>query len=206
MTPTRTIVYIDGYNLYYRAVKGTPYKWLDLFSLARLILPGNDVVLVKYFTARISGADDPGRPIRQQTFIRAIQAVGSVEVHYGLFASHIVPRPLPGPRPRKIVRVIDTKEKGSDVNLASHLITDAWLNKYDVAVIISNDSDQATAIRLVKDHTHKVVGIVNPDKGRMAAELSRLADFKKQIREKHLIACQMPNCIPGTSLVKPKEW
>jgi hypothetical protein len=34
----RTIVYIDGFNLYYGAVKGTPYKWLDLKSVCQKLL------------------------------------------------------------------------------------------------------------------------------------------------------------------------
>ncbi len=40
----KTIVYIDGFNLYYRALKGTPYKWLDLDAFCRKLLPKNDVI------------------------------------------------------------------------------------------------------------------------------------------------------------------
>jgi len=36
---TRTIVYIDGFNLYYRALKATPHKWLDLAALSKAVLP-----------------------------------------------------------------------------------------------------------------------------------------------------------------------
>lgn len=53
----RTYVYIDGFNLYYRAVKNTPYKWLDLKKLCmHLINPKHNIIKIKYFTAKISGS------------------------------------------------------------------------------------------------------------------------------------------------------
>ena len=48
----KTIVYIDGFNLYYRALKETVYKWLDLGALFQELLPRNDIIGIKYFTAR----------------------------------------------------------------------------------------------------------------------------------------------------------
>ena len=47
----RAIIYVDGFNLYYGSLKGTPYRWLDLHRLATLMLPEQDVAAVKYFTA-----------------------------------------------------------------------------------------------------------------------------------------------------------
>jgi hypothetical protein len=70
----RTYVYIDGFNFYYRAVKGTPYKWLDFNTLFQHLLSRkNEVISIKYFTALVSGKFDPDQPIRQKTYIRAIQ-------------------------------------------------------------------------------------------------------------------------------------
>ena len=64
----RTIVYVDGVNLYYSVLKRTPYKWLDLKAVFQKILaPHHDIVKIKYFTARVSGKTDPKQPIRQQT-------------------------------------------------------------------------------------------------------------------------------------------
>ena len=69
----RTYVYVDGLNLYYRALRGTPYKWLDLLALCKRILrPQNRILKIKYFTTRIRPtARDPlqnqrclGRPVR----------------------------------------------------------------------------------------------------------------------------------------------
>ena len=57
----RTRVYVDGFNLYYRALKGTPFKWLNPVELARQALPVGYVVdKLLYFTARVSGVSDPG--------------------------------------------------------------------------------------------------------------------------------------------------
>ena len=69
----RTIVYIDGFNFYYAAVKHTPYKWLDFAAMLRALLqPHHLVTGIKYFTAPVSGKRDPQQPLRQQTYWRAL--------------------------------------------------------------------------------------------------------------------------------------
>ena len=76
-----------------------------------------------------------------------------VEVYFGHFLSHRVWAPLAQPvASRRTAEVIRTEEKGSDVNLAVHLLNDGWLDAYDCAVVVSNDSDIAEAMRLVKYH------------------------------------------------------
>ena len=93
----RTIVYVDGFNLYYGSLKNTPFKWLDLPLLFETILqPHHDIRLVKYFTATISGTpQDQSAPQRQATYLRALQQFRpSVEVHLGHFLSHPVQLPL----------------------------------------------------------------------------------------------------------------
>ena len=68
--------YIDGFNLYYGAVKGTPYKWLDLKAVfARILRPTNQILAIKYYTAKISARpDDPSAPTRQTVFLTAQKA------------------------------------------------------------------------------------------------------------------------------------
>ena len=51
--PRRVSVYIDGFNLYYGSLKGTPYKWLDPYALACALMPSDHVTAVHYFTARV---------------------------------------------------------------------------------------------------------------------------------------------------------
>jgi hypothetical protein len=206
----RTFVYADGFNLYYRALKGSPYKWLDLKSLsAKLLQSHNRIVEIKYFTAIVSGMFDPDQPNRQETYIRALESyIDGLSVYYGHFLSHEVNAPsAPLTDPPRFSRVIKTEEKGSDVNLAVHLLNDAWLDKYDCAVIISNDSDLAEAIRLIRAQTDKLVGIISPIvKGHPSRELQKHAHFVKRIRTGVLRASQLPNPIPGTRIHKPNSW
>ena len=68
-----TIVYIDGFNLYYGAVKGTANKWLDLEVLCRRLLPKDNLVKIRYFTALVAiRPSDPQQPARQQAYLRAL--------------------------------------------------------------------------------------------------------------------------------------
>ena len=71
----RTYVYVDGFNLYYGALKNTPYKWLDLRALfARILRPQNEIERIKYYTARVSARpDDPDAPTWQDIYLRALQ-------------------------------------------------------------------------------------------------------------------------------------
>ncbi len=154
----KTSIYVDGFNLYYRALKKTPYKWLDLKKLAAYLLqPHHKIVEIKYFTALVSGKLDPDQPIRQKTYIRALQKyIPELSVYYGHFLSHATLMPKhPLTYPPTFVKVFKTEEKGSDVNLAIHILNDAWLDKYECAVIISNDSDLAEPLRLIKEQHGK---------------------------------------------------
>jgi uncharacterized LabA/DUF88 family protein len=206
----RTYVYIDGFNFYYGAVKGTPYKWLDFKALLTEILnPKHAILCIKYFTALVSDTPmDPTKSIRQKTFIRALQAhIPELKTYYGHFLSHGVFLPLVTPTPyRRFEEVIKTEEKGSDVNLAVHLLNDAWLDSYDCAVVISNDSDLAEAMCLVKQHHHKMLGLITPGHKWTSKQLSTHADFVRIIRPGALQRSQLPNPIPGTSLYKPINW
>ncbi|MSQ52041.1 MAG: NYN domain-containing protein [Betaproteobacteria bacterium] len=214
----RTAIYIDGFNLYYRAVRGTPYKWLDLKKVCqKLLQPEHVIVAIKYYTAPVSGKRDPGQPIRQQTFLRALKAtIPEFTVQQGHFLTHEVSAPLARPAPGQAptVRVLKTEEKGSDVNLAVHLLNDAWLNVYDCAVIISNDSDLAESMRLIRlHHPTKKIGLIFPRQGGAGArhahpsrELTKHAHFVKHLGQTVLAACQLPNPIPGTTINKPTGW
>lgn len=120
----KTNVYVDGFNLYYGAVKGTPYKWLDIRKYCELAFPKNDIHEVHYCTAIVTHAPwDPKQSLRQRTFIRALETTG-VEVHYGSFQSNVtsMPRAHPKRGESRMVDVIKTEEKGSDVALGALLV------------------------------------------------------------------------------------
>ena len=207
----RTAVYVDGFNLYYRALKGTPFRWLDLDLLSRqLVQPRNKITSIRYFTARVKpSAHKPNQHVRQDAYLRAIKSqIPHLTIHEGQYSQHVVDMPLAvaPPRGSRLVKVIKNEEKGSDVNLAVHLLNDAWSEEFDVALVISNDSDLAEAIRLARAKGLPI-GVANPDPiRRMNAELYGAASFKRRIEHKHLQAAQLPSPIPGTTITKPQTW
>ena len=206
----RTFVYVDGLNLYYRALRGTPWKWLDLVALfTRLLHHHHDILTVKYFTTRvIATRADPSKPQRQDVYLHALRHHRpEVEVYFGHFPSHRIRAPLAEPVGRqRTVEVMRTEEKGSDVNLAVHLLNDGWLDAYDCGVVVSNDSDIAEAMRLVRRHCGKRIGLVTPDTARPSRQLLAHADFARRVRVNGLRNSQLPDIIPGTSLRKPASW
>lgn len=105
------------------------------------------------------------------------------------------------------VRVLKSEEKGSDVNLASHLLIDAYRSDFDVAAIISNDSDLVFPIEHIKRHLGKIIGIINPHE-LPSRELFPLANFYKQIRPKVLAAAQFPEIMTDAlgEFHKPEHW
>ena len=121
----RTIAYVDGFNLYYRALKGTANKWLDIRALLELVYPKNDFEIIRYFTAHVKPLPhNLEQPIRQQVYLRALRTLPGLVIHLGQFTSHEIRLPLVsilGSARQKYARVLKTEEKGSDVNLASHL-------------------------------------------------------------------------------------
>lgn len=122
----RVYVYVDGFNLYYRALHKTPYRWLNLQALsARLLDPADSADRINYFTARVKArTGDPDAPRKQQIYLSAIQTLPIVKIRYGRFLAKTKKRPLVS-NPNSFVEIHDTEEKGSDVNLAVHLLNDA---------------------------------------------------------------------------------
>jgi uncharacterized LabA/DUF88 family protein len=206
-----SIVYVDGFNLYYGAVKGTPYKWLDISKMVQLLLPKNQVLKIKYFTALVNPRPhDPDQPLRQQIFLRALRTIPHLEIILGHFLSHEVNMPLANwsPGQPRYARVIKTEEKGSDVNIATHLLNDGFKGAYAVAIVISNDSDLVEAIKIVRNELKKGVIVLNPFKDTPSQELNRAATFVKPIRQGVLAASQFPSPMQDKngSFYKPPNW
>lgn len=212
MSLPRTNVYIDGFNLYYGALKKTAYKWLDVSKLCSLLLPRQDIRRIRYYTAIIKARPhDPGAPTRQQFFLRALRTLPNLSLHLGQFRSHAVRMPLAHSRssPPPTAVVIKTEEKGSDVNLASHLLLDTFRNDFDVAVLITNDSDLLEPIRIVRGQFQKRVGLLNPQRGKgVALDLLPNVDFYKKIREGVLRLSQFPARLADAegTFHKPAGW
>lgn len=105
-----------------------------------------------------------------------------------------------------MAEVIKTEEKGSDVNLAVHLLNDAWRKAYDCAVVVTNDSDIAEAMRLVRLHHSIRIGLLTPGTGRSSQQLRAHAHFLRHIRPNALANSQLPDPIPDTNIRKPSRW
>lgn len=206
----RTNVYVDGFNLYFGALKNTSYRWLDLAKLCKIMLPKNEIGSIKYFTALVKPRPyDKHQPIRQQTYLRALKTIKNLSIIYGHFLSHEVMMPLAestGDKQRYI-KVIKTEEKGSDVNIATHLLNDAYHNRYDMAVVVSNDSDLIEPIKIVISELKKGVGIVNPHK-HPSRTLLEHATFFKTIRPNALAKSQFPTPLVDKhgEFHKPESW
>jgi len=205
-------VYIDGFNLFYGALKGRPHlKWLDLAALGRaLLLPDQGLHRVRYFTARVGGrAVDPHLPQRQDTYLRAVASLPEVSVHEGYFQTKPARLPLassPAHAP-EIVEVLRTEEKGSDVNLATYLLLDAFREDAEVAVVVSDDYDLKEPLRIVGSALGRTLGIASP---RCGPRLGRAveASFYRPVHEAMLCECQLPATVEtdGGSISRPADW
>jgi len=212
-------VYVDGFNLFFRSLRKTTFKWLNIQSLCEQILPQNDILQVNYYTAKIRSRGDPDKSLRHEAYLRALRTLPKVNIFYGTFSNHKVMRELAHAslitklkrrlgiqvRMNRCVTVFDPKEKGSDVNLAVHMVNDAWKDLYDVGVLLSNDTDLLEAIKVVRRDCKKTICVINPH-NHPNPELHKEADLIREIRPIHLSAAQLPAAIPFTKISKPKSW
>ena len=205
----RTAIYIDGFNLYYGALKDTTYKWLDPKQLCASILkPHHKIVSIVFCTAKVKPkVTDSTVRIRQATYIKAINThIPELTVIYGHFLENRVFCKPVDPKLGNSVEVYRTEEKGSDVNLSVHLVNDAHNDLFDCAIVVSNDSDLAEVMRIVKDECKKMVGLFTPWKRRASKQLMQHSNFQREIRRSSLAKSQLPNPIPGTRIFKPSIW
>lgn len=207
----RARAYIDGFNFYYGAVKGTRHRWLDYEALCCSLVRNLRLNEVHYFTARVkSRPDDPGLPQRQDLYLRALQTRPLVKITFGTFAQRDKDLPLTQSvkrPPVKFVRVRTEEEKGSDVNLAAWLLHDAFLDRYDTAIVLSNDSDLQTPIDMALEIGKKIY-VVNPHHHSGQRD-HLLGSGPVRLRKHHLLNCQLPDEVEGLdgkTIHKPESW
>ncbi len=220
--------YIDGFNLYYRAIREAQKKglgnqrWLDLVALVRrLASPKDQVAKVKYFTAEVLyDPRDPGQQQRQRDYWDALETLSEVEIILGQFRADKKTYPRwdsyqkmlknTGRGALKYAIVWKPEEKGSDVNLATHLVHDAHEGCFDKAVVFSNDSDLKEAVRLVVSEIGRTVVVCNPSNEAPFASLRGTASQVRRLRPSVLAACQLPDPVTdpktGRTIDKPQEW
>jgi uncharacterized LabA/DUF88 family protein len=203
-----TNVYIDGFNFYYGAVKGTRYKWLDFAALCQILLPQHQIKRIYYFTALVdSRPSDPYKRTRQETYLRALKTLPNIKVVLGSFLSHVTNMPLANGK--GYVDVIKTQEKGSDVNLAAQMLLDGFRKDYECAVVVSNDSDLLRPIQITIHELGKKVGVLAPTQNKHPSRsLTANATFIKHIRPNVLAASQFLPTLTDKrgTFSKPKGW
>lgn len=214
-------VYVDGFNLYYGSLYRTGFKWLNLHAFCQATFPADQINRIRYFTARVKARpNDPDQPVRQDTFFRALRTLPNLYTHEGSYIEKPVTLPLhPIPAPPAkptFVTVVRSEEKGSDVNLATHLLIDAFDNDFEAAVVISNDSDLAEPIRLVRAKFKKRIIVLFPCSrpGRSPSVELRMASGIRSgkqpliVNTAHLAASQFPASLTDANgtFAKPASW
>jgi len=164
-----------------------------------------------YCTAMVSSTPaDPQKAQRQETYHRAIGiACPTVEIVKGQFTRHKTLHPIAGctDSPTCGIRVVVKNEKGSDVNLASRLLHDAHMGRFDRAIVVSGDSDLTEPIRLIVSEVGKAVWVRNP-RNVGSAELEKFASDYARIRPGVLQRCQLPDPVADGAkrYSKPAKW
>lgn len=210
MRIVKTNFYVDAFNLYYGCLKGTPDRWLDLDALFRAVFPKNEINRIRYFTAIVeSRPADLRRPAHQRAYLRALQTIPNLSIHYGQYKTRAVRLPLAKPpvSGAQTAHVLRTEEKGTDVNLASYLLLDAFRGDCETAIVVSNDADLKTPIEIAKTELGISVGVLNPHPlKRRSFDLQ--PTFFKQLRRGPIAANQFPRVLKDAhgKIRKPPSW
>ena len=200
----RVIAYVDGYNLYHglRDRQWKWFYWLNIQLLAQhLIKPDQQLVITKYFTTIINYPE--GRHRRQAIFLEALQTLPDFEIFYGHFLSTQVTCHQCG-------HTYETHhEKMTDVNIAVELMTNAFQDKFDTALLIIADSDLVGPVKAMKRLFEKKRVVVAFPPARSSAALQRAAHGFYFIGRDKLSKSVFPGEVvkpDGFTLRRPAEW
>ena len=205
----RPFVYVDGFNLYY-GLRRSRFKWLNLRALLERVMKKNEIERIYYFTALVKPRpEDPRQDVRQQTYIRVLETLAGLNVEYGNFRSE--EREMRRADGYGTLRMRWSKEKGSDVNLATRLMDDFHHDRFEAAAVVSDDSDLVAPIRIINQVRTRPVGIVTPPKGKdkPARELADVAAFRYRITMTAIRESQFPVSVTdseGNKIHRPQEW
>jgi hypothetical protein len=161
----QTVVYIDGFNLYYGACRHPGRRWLNLAALCERLLPNDEVQEIAFCTANVKkDPADPGKQDRQRIYHRALRTIPNLEIHLGRFVpKRVKGRLVDRAEGESLERVVETfEEKGTDVNIASLLLKDAFEKRFESAVVISNDGDLKMPVQIARSDLGLPITVVNP--------------------------------------------
>jgi uncharacterized LabA/DUF88 family protein len=214
----RVMAFIDGFNLYHALEKFDhgideadqqryrKYKWLCLTSLLGRFIASDteELVGVQFFTAYPYW--DAQKRFRHMEFVGTQEQMG-VKVTLGEFKEKTV-----SCKATCREEFMSREEKQTDVNIAVAMLDLA--EHYDKLILLTADSDQVPALKLIRKlHPAKILALLPPI-GRNSKELAKVCDQHFRITEQHLVECQMPTLVPvtkngkkvGTFFVKPSIW
>jgi uncharacterized LabA/DUF88 family protein len=202
---TDVIAYIDGFNLYngLRDKYHRQYLWLDLEALCRsLLLPGQRLAKVKYFTAAVRR--QPGSLRRQQTYWNALDVHSA---HLSIERGRFQEKSLSCRSCGTVWRSYEEKE--TDVAIAVSLVEDAAKKSFGTALLLSADSDLCPAVRSVRrlHPSGKVVAAFPP--ARRSDDMRRAVDASFTIGERKLRASLLPHDVRsagGKVFSRPASW
>jgi len=213
----RTIVYIDGYNLYYRLLRGTSDKWLDLYAFSRgLLSDEHDIVEIKYFTSMVVPYPYDAASIeRQNVYLQAVATNPKVRVVLGYYSKRPAVLPARSRSCREcheskngFVRVYKFEEKRTDVNMAVSVVRDAARNMADSFVLVTGDSDQVATVLAVRKDFNKQVLVFDPH-DKLCDDLKRSATYYKSVPRELAAQCHLPKSFVdenGHTHVCPAAW
>lgn len=203
----RVITYIDGFNLYFglKTAGWKHYYWLNPRQIGlELLKPEQYLVKTRYFTARISADPaDPDNAKRQSTYLDVVACEPDTSIVYGHYLA----------KPRRCFSCGASwqsyEEKKTDVNIAMALLNDASDDLFDVALVISADSDLVPPIESVRHrHPGKRVIVVFPPQ-RRSHDLARVATAAFPLGRKVIADSQFPDSYTtpaGIVLQRPARW
>lgn len=199
----KVVAYVDGFNMYYGMLEefGRKYMWLDLPALCTTMLrPGQQLVGVKYFTARVRQPADS--QMRQNTYLDALDVAPTTEIIYGRLQHNAITCKNCSCTWQK------REEKKTDVAIAAHMVADAHRGTFDMAMLFSGDSDLVPPVEIVKAMSNRRVVAAFPPK-RKSRDLRRAAGASVDVSRAALAKSQLPQSVAlgnGTKAVRPSTW
>jgi len=200
----RVACFIDGFNMYHAIDNrfATCYKWCNYRALINGYLQDDEQLdRVLYFSAFARW--DTGKVARHNMFIKALSHHG-IEVIMGKFKKK-------KPFCKKCSQRYTThEEKESDVNIAIHMVSMAYEDDFDTALLVSGDSDFVSTIQFLKEKfDRKKFGVIVPGNLQFANDLRNVAHFSKHVDFEHIKTSRLPDEITledGTLIKCPPEY
>ncbi|MFC1918208.1 NYN domain-containing protein [Chloroflexota bacterium] len=135
----RIMFFIDGSNVYHSLKKHCGRTDLDIGKFCRKLMEKRQLIRIYYYNARVGMKEEPERYKQQQAFFASVNAIPYTELRLGRLIYNNWPSVPP-------------YEKGTDVQLATDMLTHGFRNNYDIAILVAGDNDYVGAIQAIKDN------------------------------------------------------